>query len=95
MLERGIALRAIYLWLILHIIFALLLLMVKQPPFEFSTRAGAVLVGVVTLLSWRELRRRNEDLLLANLGVGIPRLIALCTLPPLVLEITLRVLVHR
>jgi hypothetical protein len=92
--SRRIALRAAWLWLLLRAALALIRLAAKAPPLEEpSTKQAVIVIAVVGALSWLEIRRRNSDLFLANLGVAPLRLFLYGCIPPFLLEVVLRMLV--
>lgn len=50
---------------------------------------SVVIVTVTVALVLLDGRRRNEHMFLANLGVPLPALLIIATLPPVVLEVAL------
>lgn len=87
--EPAIVVRAAVLWILARGTVAGLLLIMESPPLGLDTRASLALVLVVGALSWLDTRRRNEDLLLANLGVSRGTVHGLGLAPPLVGEVLL------
>lgn len=67
-IEIAVSTRSIGLWLVGRLVVAALLLVLDANPVVLHPKASLAFAGVVGLLSWFETRRRNEDLLLANLG---------------------------
>jgi hypothetical protein len=85
--ELAIARRAAVLWLLSRIAASPLLAATGEHPVFVNPRSAMIVVAAVGALSWLDTRRRNEDLLLANLGT--PRwVIHLAGLgPPAALEV--------
>lgn len=54
-----------------------------------NLRTSVVAVAVVATLGLIDARRRNEDVFLANLGVGYPATLTVAAIPALCLEILL------
>lgn len=61
----------------------------EPPTIEVTRNAAAWLIGLTGVLGVIEIRRRNEHLLLANLGSGQPVLAAIAAAPALVAEIVI------
>lgn len=86
--------RAVWLWILIHAAVVLIRLAARLPPLgEPSTKQAVIVAAVIGTLSWLEIRRRNEDLFLANLGVAPARLYLHALIPPFLLELALRMLV--
>lgn len=92
-LQLRIARRAAGIWFVIRTTSAFFNTLAGLPPLTLSVRGGVILTAVVWALSRLEFRRRNEDLLLANLGVAPARLHLGVTLVPLLLEAALRTLI--
>lgn len=91
--------RGALLWLGVRALMTLVALLgslhAEPPPLRELLLLPPLAVVPVTLgVEWLDLRRRNEDLLLANLGVGPARLLPLLLLPPLLLEAAVTALVR-
>lgn len=67
-----LARRTLALWLLVHAIVAMALALAGTPPRDTVAVGMPALVAVVFGV---DLRRRGERMLLANLGVGLPRAI--------------------
>jgi hypothetical protein len=67
-IEMAVLRRSMGLWLVGRLALAVLLLLSDANPVVLHPKASLVFASVVGLLSWLDTRRRNEDLLLANLG---------------------------
>lgn len=91
-IEIRILLRAMGLWMLGRAMLAGLHSLMGQPPLAQSPLSSLGLIGLVGLLVWIDTRRRNEDLLLANLGVPRWRLCLLGVAPPAGLEVLLLVI---
>jgi hypothetical protein len=87
--ETAILVRAAVLWVLIRAALAGVLMVMESPPLGLATRASVGLVLVVGALSWLDTRRRNEDLLLANLGVSRGTVHGLGLAPPLAGEVLL------
>lgn len=76
-------------WPLVRVGFALTLAMSRNPPMPSG---GIVALGVIALsasVAMLAMRRRGERVLLANLGVSVPRQVLLVSLPPVLLELLL------
>lgn len=93
--ETAIVVRAAVLWVLARGTAAGLLLLMESPPLGLHTRASVALVLVVGAVSWLDTRRRNEDLLLANLGVSRGAVHGLGLAPPLIGEVLLHMVGFR
>jgi hypothetical protein len=86
--ERRVALRTLYFWLLIHLVFALFMSLLGQHQvFILEPAASIILVAVVSLLSLLTARGNNEDVFLANLGSSTTTLYFLCSAPAAVLEL--------
>lgn len=85
--------RGAYIWATLRLGIALVswLMSGLTEPFSLAVtgRAAAWIAAVAAILGVLELRRRNEHLLLANLGFGARTLTALAAAPAVLGEIAL------
>ena len=87
--ERRIALRTLYFWFLVHLVFALFLLIFGQQPFVLGPAASLILVGIVFVISVLAAKGNNEDIFLANLGSSTSLFYFLCLAPGAVLELVL------
>jgi hypothetical protein len=88
-IEFAVIRRILCLWLAARIAAAFLLLLVRLNPLDLSVRGGLILVACVGTLSWIDTKRRNEDILLANLGTSPAILTVAPCVPPFVMELGL------
>jgi len=78
LIVRRAVLRGVMFWIGLR----LLLLMLR------NTESHPLLVGVIiALLAYADLSRRNEEVFLANLGIGLRHAVALYVVPACLLEL--------
>jgi hypothetical protein len=84
---RALLLRSVVIWVGTRIMFAIGGIPAGAPLLNLRTSVMAV--AVVAILGLIDARRRNEDLFLANLGVGYPAILAVAAFPALCLEILL------
>jgi hypothetical protein len=68
--ERAVLRRSITLWILVRGTFGMLLALGGADPLLLDVRATFLLIGAVGTISWLDTTRRNEDLLLANLGLA-------------------------
>lgn len=66
--ERAVLRRSITFWILVRGTLGMLLALGGADPLLLDVRAILLLIGVVGTISWLDTTRRNEDLLLANLG---------------------------
>lgn len=91
----GFLTRGATIWLAARIAVAAFIAMLHEGPvIRFSIAGSVWLAGIAGLLSWLDLRRRQEHLLLGNLGVGATAVFAWSALPAALLECTVAVAAH-
>ena len=91
--ETGVLRRALLFWLLMRILAAVMIAFAAEssplgagPPHIMGFK-GALIVAVATgFVGLIDVRRRNEDLLLANLGTAPSRIRVLAFAPPALLE---------
>ncbi|HEU4800644.1 MAG TPA: hypothetical protein VFS94_08430 [Gemmatimonadales bacterium] len=83
--------RGLFVWLVLRAVLAFIAMLIEgaPQPIVVPGRAALWLVLIVTAVGILELRRRNETLLLANLGVRRWLLALLCAAPAIVGELAI------
>lgn len=86
-MARAYPLRALGIWLLLRLFIAYGTGAVEPLSFELL----AIFVAVISLVTWIDMRRRREMLILGNLGVAWQLPIVLACLTCVFLEIALRV----
>lgn len=84
--------RSTLLWFLGRLTLAALLLIGEGNPVVLHPKASLLLVIAVGVLSSLDTRRRNEDLLLANLGTSRSTIYLLGFGPPLALEFLVAVI---
>lgn len=84
---RALLLRAVVIWCGARVMLAIGGMPVGAPL--LNLRTSVIAVAVVGALGLIDVRRRDEDVFLADLGVGYPVIVALSALPALGLEILL------
>jgi hypothetical protein len=85
-IEYGVAGRTAALWLTIRVALAPLFALTGGHPVMVSRQASVLVIGLVALLSMIEVRRRIEDVLLANLGTSRVSIWLLTLMPSLLLE---------
>jgi hypothetical protein len=85
--EVAVLRRAMALWLLIRVAVSGLLVANEANPLSVHPRAALIIVATVGFLSWIDTKRRNEDLLLANLGTSRYAVHGLGVGPALVFEI--------
>ena len=86
--EAAVAGRAALLWLLLRLTTAALLFaFAGANPVLLAPRASVIIATVAGYLSLLDTKRRNEDLLLANLGTSRVAVYTLCFGPPFAVEL--------
>jgi hypothetical protein len=91
-IEMAVLRRALTLWLMVRLVVTALLLSAGAHPYWLYPKAALIVISSVGYLSWLDTRRRNEHLLLANLGTPRWLIHGLRVAPVLILEIGLGVL---
>lgn len=83
--------RGAFLWLVLRAVFAFIAMLIEgaPQPIVVPGQAALWLVLIVAVLGMIELRRRNQLLLLANLGVRRWVLALLCAAPAILGELAI------
>ncbi len=79
--------RAVGIWLGARLMLSFVAIPIDAPL--LNLRTSVVAVAVVAVLGLIDARRRNEDVFLANLGVGYPVILAVAAIPALCLEVLL------
>lgn len=98
---RSLLLRASLIWVVLRAAVELLsrvmaaTLHLPSQPFLLTPRAALALVAFTTAVGWVEVRRRNEDLFLLCLGYGRLRLLVTLSIPAVLMELGIGILVRR
>lgn len=69
-IELGVLRRTLTLWFVGRLVMVALLLLARAHPIVMHPRAALLFALAVGTLSFLETRRRNEELLLANLGTS-------------------------
>jgi hypothetical protein len=87
--EVAVLRRALVLWALIRVAVSGLSVASDAPPMAIDPKAVLIIVATVGVLSWIDTKRRNEDLLLANLGTSRWTIHALGTGPALSLEVLL------
>ncbi|CAN5868880.1 hypothetical protein BH23GEM9_BH23GEM9_29680 [soil metagenome] len=82
--ERAVAWRSASIWLLLRLVVAALLALLDSDPLSIDPRGVLILMVTVGVLGFVETKRRNEDVLLANLGTSRALILVLCFGPPLI-----------
>lgn len=85
--EVAVLRRAVVLWLLIRVAISGLVVANEANPLSIHPKAALIIVSTVGVLSWIDTKRRNEDLLLANLGTSRRAVHALGFGPPLLLEV--------
>jgi hypothetical protein len=86
-IEVAVLRRALVLWVLIRVAVAGLLLLAKDGhPLSIDPRAALIIVATVGVLSWVDTKRRNEDVLLANLGTSRWTIHVVSVGPALMLE---------
>jgi hypothetical protein len=57
-------------WLLIRVVISALLVVNEANPLSIHPRSALIIIATVGFLSWIDTKRRNEDLLLANLGTS-------------------------
>jgi hypothetical protein len=73
---------------------AFLLLRMRENPLDLTPHGVLILVGFLAVVSWLESRRRNEDILLANLGTSPAVVSAVALTTVIVIETALIMAAH-
>jgi hypothetical protein len=90
--EMAVLRRALTLWLMIRLVVTAFLVPAGAHPFWLHPKAALIVIASVGYLSWLDTRRRNEHLLLANLGTPRWLIHGLGFAPVLILELGFGVL---
>lgn len=83
--------RGAWLWLALRTLLGVLLVLSSASPIRLSFALSASLVAAVCVLSYLDLRRRHESVLLHNLGMPVMLIVAIATVPAILAESAIKV----
>lgn len=86
-IEMAVLRRALTLWLMLRLVVTALLVVLGAHPFWLHPKAALIIIASVGSLSWLDTKRRNEHLLLANLGTPRWFIHGLAFAPVVILEL--------
>jgi hypothetical protein len=91
-IEAAVLRRSITLWLLIRVTIGVLLILGNADPLRLDARAVLLIVAAVGIVSWLDTNRRNESLLLDNLGTPRWMVHLLGLGPAAVLEMVLGIL---
>ncbi|HKW46882.1 MAG TPA: hypothetical protein VJN70_05535 [Gemmatimonadaceae bacterium] len=95
LIARSYLARSVRLWLAVRLAVAVVGVALAFDPVRLSASAVAAVIGLTIVLAFVEVRWRQENALLGNLGVSQITLAVLCAIPPVLAEIAIRALVAR
>ena len=87
--SRSFILRSIVLWVVVRLIVAVVALAGSVPPYQVSAWGSVIVVGASLVLGRLDIRVAREDVLLANLGYSLRRIMMIMAIAPCVAEFAL------